>query len=104
MEYKIHEAIENQTHPYHVVCLDKNQPPQALTSTVESINKFVNAYSGARSFKLIKAAIIPQMNQATLYQDYPYTLSFFLQCFLRCLDRTDHETLSNSDPNQLVRV
>ena len=27
-----------------------------------------------------------------------------LQSFLRCLDRTDHETLNNSDPNLLARV
>lgn len=40
----------------------------------------------------------------SLYQDYPFSLSFLLQCFLRCLDRNDHETLSNSDPNLLARV
>ena len=59
LDYKIHEAIDNSTHPYHVICLDKNHPPQALTSTVESINKFVNSYSGARAFKLTKVAMLP---------------------------------------------
>jgi|LauGreDrversion4_2_1035121.scaffolds.fasta_scaffold55652_3 hypothetical protein len=39
-----------------------------------------------------------------LFQDYPFSLSFLFQSFLRCLDRTDHETLSNSDPNLLARV
>lgn len=86
-----------------MICLDKNHPPQALSSTVESINKFVNSYSGARAFNLVKVAMAPQMN-AGLYQDYPFSLSFLLQCFLRCLDRSDHETLTNSDPNLLARV
>lgn len=46
---------------HHVICLDKNHPPQALQSTVESINKFVNSYSGGRAFDLIKVAMVPQM-------------------------------------------
>lgn len=44
------------------------------------------------------------MTQQGLYQDYPFSLSYLLQCFLRCLDRSDHETLTNSDPNLLARV
>jgi hypothetical protein len=86
-----------------VICLDKNHPPTALSSTVESINKFVNSYSGARVFNLVKVAMVPQMNSG-LYQDYPFSLSFLLQCFLRCLDRSDHETLTNTDPSLLARV
>jgi hypothetical protein len=47
--------------------------------------------------------MVPQMNSG-LYQDFPFSLSFLLQCFLRCLDRTEHETLTNTDPNLLARV
>jgi hypothetical protein len=66
LDQKIYEAIESQSHSYHVICLDKNHPPQALSSTVESINKFVNSYSGARAFNLVKVAMVPQMT-AGLY-------------------------------------
>ena len=106
LDHKIYEAIEDHSFLHHVICLDKNHPPQALQSTVESINKFVNSYSGGRSFDLVKVALVPQMAAGglNLYQDYPFSLSFLLQCFLRCLDRADHDTLTNSDPSLLARV
>jgi len=31
-------------------------------------------------------------------------LSFFVQCFLRCLQRETHETLTNENPEHLARV
>jgi hypothetical protein len=61
LDQKIYEAIEDQTYLHHVICLDKNHPPDALNSTVESINKFVNSYSGGRSFDLVKVGMVPQM-------------------------------------------
>jgi hypothetical protein len=30
LDQKIYEAIEDQTSPHHIICLDKNHPPQAL--------------------------------------------------------------------------
>jgi hypothetical protein len=59
LDQSIYDAIEDHTYSHHVICLDKNHPPSALTSTVEAINKFVNGYSGGRSFDLIKVAMIP---------------------------------------------
>lgn len=101
----MYEAIESHTHNTTVIVLDKNHPPQALASTVENINKFVNGYRGSKTFDLFKVAMVPQMaGTNTLYQDYPFSLSFLVQCFLRCLDRSDHETLTNEDPSLLARV
>lgn len=30
--------------------------------------------------------------------NYPFSASFFMQCFYRIMNRDDHETLSNKDP------
>lgn len=88
-----------------MICLDKNHPPQALNSTIENVNKFVNGYKGNRDFDLFKVAMVPQMaDPKSLYMDFPFSLSFLFQCFIRCLDRNDHETLTNSDPSLLARV
>jgi len=101
--HSIEEGINSDTHSHHVICLDKNHPPQALASTIESINKFLNSYKTSKKFELHKVAMVPAM-AGNLFQDFPFSLSFLFQSFLRCLDRTDHETLTNSDPNLLARV
>ncbi len=38
------------------------------------------------------------------YEKYPFSLSFLLQCYCRCLSRDGHLTLSNADPVQLLKI
>lgn len=38
------------------------------------------------------------------YSEYPFSLSFLVQCFSRCLLRPEHETLTNEDPTHLAQI
>ena len=49
-----------------------------------------------------KVAVIPEINDA--YKDYPFSLSFLIQCYIRCLDRDGHITMKNDDPIRLAKL
>ena len=61
LEHNILAGINSESHSSHVIFLDKNHPPQALSSTIENINKFLNGYQGKKSFTLHKVAMVPAM-------------------------------------------
>lgn len=69
-----------------------------MPTTISTINKITK---GSKA-KVTKLAMVPDMIQN--YQDYPFSVTFLFQCFLRCLDRDNHETLSNEDPSKLARI
>jgi hypothetical protein len=50
----------------------------------------------------MKVALVP--DQPNPHRGYPFSLSFFVQCYQRCLERANHDTLTNADPNHLARV
>lgn len=75
-----------------MIVLDKNHPPSAVSKTIDAINKVINA-NNRKNFNIVKVALVPEMVET--YHDYPFSISFLVQCYLRCLHRDDHETLSN---------
>lgn len=65
LKAKILAGIESTTHSNHVIYLDKNHPPQALASSIENINLFVNSYTGSKAFSVHKVALVPDMCSAS---------------------------------------
>lgn len=50
----------------------------------------------------MKIALVP--DQPNPHRGYPFSLSLLVQCYQRCLERQNHDTLTNEDPNHLARV
>ena len=49
-------------------------------------------------------ALVPDVPENCKLQDYPFSDSFLVQCFLRCLERQGHLTMPNDDPRRLLRL
>lgn len=78
--------------------IDKNHPPAELKTTIEAIELFAkNSDASVR-----KLALIPQINDK--YKEFPFSLQFFIQCYVRCLDRDGHITMKNDDPQRLAKL
>lgn len=45
---------------------------------------------------------MPHIDQP--FADFPFSLGFFLQCYLRCLNRKGHLTIPNVDPERIVKI
>jgi hypothetical protein len=82
--------------------LDKNHPPSALPNAIKALDLFNNNECQKRYIKFTKVALIP--DQPYAHQMYPFSLNFLVQCYLRTLDREEHETLTNEDPYHLASV
>jgi len=48
--------------------------------------------------------MVPQIAQGNEYKNYPFSLNFLVQCYVRCLERQGHPTLSSEDPQRLARI
>lgn len=77
--------------------MDKNYPPAEFAQTLEAIKKFEE--SGVTIHKI---AIVPKI--AKRFEVYPFSIGFFVQCYLRCLGRSGHLTISNEDPERIVKI
>ena len=49
-------------------------------------------------------ALVPEVTGKALCQDSPFSSTFLLQCYLRCLERQGHLTMPNDDPDRLLRI
>lgn len=55
-----------------------------------------------KQFERVKpVSVIPTTSG---YEQYPFSLSFLLQCYCRCLGRDNHPTMSNEDPLTLFKI
>jgi hypothetical protein len=52
--------------------------------------------------KLRIAYLIPEIKEPM--PNFPFSYSFFIQCYYRLMKRDDHETLSNDDPLATTKV
>ena len=71
--------------------IDKNHPPNALARTLSSIKQSI---SGA-NIKIV--ALVPDCKyffKLNEYHTYPFSLSYFIQCYMRVKLRRNHETLN----------
>ena len=74
-----------------LIYLDKNFLPAELKATLKMLE--------SQDVKIV--SVLPATSG---YENYPFSLSFLLQCFCRCLGRADHPTLDSRDPCKLFRT
>jgi hypothetical protein len=98
---KVNGAKDGSTR-YHFIFLDKNHPPDAISRTVDEIIEGVGHGAGKCIVK--KLYLIPKLNEAHKFGNYPFSVNLLAQIFLAGQNRMDHETLSNSNPIKTVEV
>lgn len=78
-----------------LVYLDKQFFPRDIKQTV----KLLDAISP-------DVQVVTVLPKTIGYDNYPFSLSFLLQCFCRCLSRSMHPNpmLKNDDPCQLLKT
>jgi hypothetical protein len=98
LEKLVGDADKPSNKPVHVIFVDKNHPPNALDKTIKSVKEKAPQGSKVRCLYMV-----PRILQKPV-PGYPFSASFFMQCFYRIMKRDEHETLSNSDPVLAVSV
>ncbi|EAR94538.1 hypothetical protein TTHERM_00052480 (macronuclear) [Tetrahymena thermophila SB210] len=94
------DQIQYEEAQNHIVIFDKNHPPSAIQSTIpfiqETMPKNVN-------YKII--ALTPKVLQthSTGNSDYPFSVTYLLNCIDRSVNRDTHETLVG-DTSKLAGV
>ena len=92
-----------------MIYIDKNHPPNAINRSTEPIRKFLkDNYNNNFQLDLQFVALIPDClnyfefsTEITAY--LPFSLSYFIQCYLRVKHRNDHPTL-NGDTKNLINI
>jgi hypothetical protein len=77
--------------------MDKNHPENAVDRLISDITSYLPLNVHPQFLYMI-----PDLNYANGILGMPLTPSFMAQCFSRGLKRSDHETLTNKDPELLV--
>ena len=92
-----------------IIYIDKNHPPNAINRSTEPIRKYLQG-TIKRTFKLDLqfVALIPDcINEFRFGNNnnsfIPFSLSYFIQCYLRVRHRDDHPTL-NGDTKNLINI
>lgn len=93
-----------------MIYIDKNHPTNAINRSTEPIRKFLQSnYDSSFKLDLQFVALIPDcrndfefMKNKTL-SHIPFSLPYFIQCYLRVKHRMDHPTL-NGDVKDLIGI
>ena len=103
------EIFKDKKNKNSIIYIDKNHPPNAINRSTEPIRKFLETNIDT-SFKLDLqyVALIPDCIK---YFDFgenstsfiPFSISYFIQCYLRVKHRFDHPTL-NGDTQNLINI
>ncbi|KAL4471393.1 hypothetical protein ABPG74_008286 [Tetrahymena malaccensis] len=94
------DQIQYEEAQNHIIIFDKNHPPSAIQSTIpfiqETMPKNIN-------YKIV--ALTPKVLQthSTETSDYPFSVTYLLNCIDRSVNRDNHETLVG-DASKLVGV
>ena len=93
-----------------VIYIDKNHPPNAISRSTEPIRKYLSEVRyKIKNLKLEFIAIIPDcINNFEFTKNknksfIPFSLTYFIQCYLRVKNRNDHPTL-NGDNKELMSI
>jgi hypothetical protein len=92
-----------------IIYIDKNHPPNAINRSTEPIRKYLkNSIKRAFKLDLQFVALIPDCIDdfrfgENLNSFIPFSLSYFIQCYLRVKHRNDHPTL-NGDTKNLINI
>ena len=92
-----------------IIYIDKNHPPNAINRSTEPIRKYLEKNIDT-SFKLDLqfVALIPDCIKYFEFGEksnafIPFSISYFIQCYLRVKHRNDHPTL-NGDTKNLINI
>ena len=92
-----------------MIYIDKNHPPNAISRSTDPIRKLLKEiYNSRFELDLQFVALIPDCinyfefsSESSAY--IPFSLSYFIQCYLRVKHRNDHPTL-NGDTKNLITI
>ena len=80
-----------------LIYLDKNYPPAEIKITIEAIKEQAKRLNA----DIKRVALVPQTSAQL---DYPFSLNYLVQCYVRCLERSGHITMSNEHPERLAKI
>ena len=103
------EIFKDKKNKNSIIYIDKNHPPNAINRSTEPIRKFLETNVNT-SFKLDLqyVALIPDCIKYFEFGEnstsfIPFSISYFIQCYLRVKHRFDHPTL-NGDTKNLINI
>ena len=102
------EIYKNKSIKNSIIYIDKNHPPNAINRSTEPIRKYLEQNIDT-SFKLDLqyVALIPDCINYFEFGEkkafIPFSISYFIQCYLRVRHRDDHPTL-NGDTKNLITI
>ena len=103
------EIYKNSSIKNSIIYIDKNHPPNAINRSTEPIRKYLEKNINT-SFKLDLqfVALIPDCINNFEFGGksksfIPFSISYFIQCYLRVKHRYDHPTL-NGDTKNLINI
>lgn len=83
-----------------MIYLDKNYPPAEIKITLEAINE----HAANKNASIRRVALVPHIERNKDCPDFPFSMNFLVQCFIRCLKREGHLTIQNDDPDRLAKI
>jgi len=92
-----------------IIYIDKNHPPNAINRSTEPIRKYLeNNVNTSFKLDLQYVALIPDCIKYFEFGEnstsfIPFSISYFIQCYLRVKHRFDHPTL-NGDTKNLINI
>ena len=101
---QLNEALtrmsKTKTQDLQMIYLDKNYPPAEIKITLEAIND----HAANENAIIRKVALVPHMAEINSCKDFPFSINFLVQCYIRCLERQGHLTMSNENPERLAKI
>ena len=82
----------------NLIYLDKNYPPGEIASASE----FLEEHSANDKLEIRRVAILPKIINPV--KNFPFSMNYFIKCYMRCLQRQDNVTLPNGDPKKLAKL
>lgn len=81
--------------------LDKNHPPNALNRVFEPIRTSLSNLRDIKDLNVKYVALLPDCQPFVISErkSVPFSLSYFIQCYVRIKHRRDHPTLNGNNPN-----
>lgn len=102
---RVKEGLRS-TKQVHVLFMDKNHPPNAISGTLKELEKMKP--KGVSKLELI--ALVPECSQkfhiprGNGHIDYELSFTFLVQCLKRTIARQNHETLVGSEAKKAAVV
>ena len=100
------EIYSNKAIKNSIIYIDKNHPPNAINRSTEPIRKYLeNNINTSFKLDLQFVALIPDCINYFKFGTnayIPFSISYFIQCYLRVKHRRDHPTLNGNTSNLIV--